>query len=243
MIVINKADQVRHFGNKNFHITSTSPGINLDNPDDYGLAQLGRIDYSEIQPGAVVAMHPHQYDEIFSYMREGVMTHEDSTGNLIEIGGTHLMLMNAGTGILHEETVPKNSAPVNMLQIFIRPRRDDFKPRVQFSKLESLNSENKWRLVAGTAESKAPLEINSDINIWDTHITKSIPLKVSKDKIGFLYVFKGNVKINDNLLDKFENVVLDENITIDLVSSSADLVYFEMDPNSEYSRSGAYSGQ
>ncbi|GAA4278682.1 pirin family protein [Aquimarina mytili] len=242
MVVINKANQVREFGNENFHITSTSPGINLGNPNDYGLAQLGRIDYSEIKPGTIVGMHPHQYDEIFSYMRKGVMTHEDSTGNLIEIGGMHLMMMNAGTGIYHEERVPENGEKVDMLQIFMRPSKDNFQPRVQFSKLNALNSENQWRLVAGSTSSEAPLEINSEIAVWDAHINKSIELKVSKNKIGLLYVFNGKVKIKDNVLGKFESAVLDENITVGLVSSSADLLYFEMDEHAEYSRSGAYSG-
>jgi len=243
MIIINRAKQRQEFGRADFRIKSTFPGVNLKNPNDIGLAQLGRIDYSEINAGFVVKMHPHKNDEIFSYIRKGTMTHEDTNGNIVEIGANHLMMMNAGSGIYHEETVPKDGENVEMIQIFIRPDADDLKPNVQFLKLESLNSVNNWRLVAGSNSSDAPLKINGEINVWDNHITSSNELKVSENRIGFLYIFDGDVKVGNEYLYKGDSVVLDENIKIDVASSpTADLVYFEMDKNAKYSRSGPFSG-
>lgn len=243
MITINRAKQRQEFGREDFRIKSTFPGINLGNPSDMGLAQLGRVDYSEIKEGFVVKMHPHKNDEIFSYIRKGTMTHEDTSGNIVEIGATNLMLMNAGSGIHHEETVPKDGGDIEMIQIFIRPQADDLKPNVQFSKLKNLNSVNNWRLVAGSPTSDAPLKINGEINVWDNHITTLTKLNVSENKIGFLYIFDGAIKIGNEFLYKGDSVVLDENISIDVASSpTADLVYFEMDSSAEYSRSGAYSG-
>lgn len=243
MLTINRAKQRQEFGRADFHIKSTFPGINLGNPSDFGLAQLGRIDYSEIKEGFVIKMHPHKNDEIFSYMRKGTMTHEDTNGNLIEIGANHLMLMNAGSGIFHEETVPKDGENVEMIQIFMRPSADNLTPNVQFSKLEKTYSVNDWRLVAGSPTSDAPLKINGEVNIYDNRITTANTLEVSENKIGFLYIFDGEVKIGNNFLCKGDSVVLNENITVDVAASpTADLVYFEMDNSAEYSRSGAYSG-
>lgn len=243
MIVINRAKERKEFGRSGFHIKTTFPGINLDQPDDIGLAQLGRIDYSEIKGGFRVKMHPHLVDEIFSYIRKGKMTHEDSNGNFEEIGANKLMLMNAGSGIYHEETVPPNGEEVEMIQIFMRPSANDLEPNVQFSQLETVNSTNSWRLVAGSPNSDAPLKINSEINIWDNHITTASSIELPEQKIGFLYIFDGEVKIGNDFLYKGDSVAFNENITIDIASSStADLVYFEMDTMAEYSRSGAYSG-
>jgi len=243
MITINRANQRQEFGNTKFHIKSTAPGINLGDPTDYGLAQLGRVDYSKIKAGTVVGMHPHRNDEILSYLRKGKMTHEDSSGNIIEIGPTHLMMMNAGSGIYHEETVPKDGDDVDMIQIFIRPNEDNLKQNVQFIELETLNSVNEWRLIGGSNTTEAPLKINSQILVCDAHITKSLDLRIPDDKTGLLYVFDGDIKINNDDLSKGDSVVLDEDITINLTSSlTADLVYFEMDKNAKYTRSGPFSG-
>lgn len=243
MIVINRAKQRQEFGGTEFHIKITLPGVNLNNSEDLGLAQLGRIDYSEIQEGFVVKMHPHKIDEIFSYIRKGKMMHEDSNGNIVEIRAKKMMLMNSGSGIFHEEIVPKSGEGVEMIQIFMRPSRDDLEPNVQFSELDKVNSVNNWRIVAGSTKSDAPLKINSEINIWDNHITEATELKVTENRIGLLYIFDGDVKIGKAFLHKGDSIVLNEDIAIDVASSpTADLVYFEMDESAKYSRSGAYSG-
>lgn len=243
MITINRAKQRQEFGRSDFHIKSTFPAMNLNNPADLGLAQLGRVDYSEIKEGFVVKMHPHKNDEIFSYIRSGTMTHEDTNGNVVEIGADNLMLMNAGSGIFHEETVPNDSENVEMLQIFMRPSEDNLEPNVQFSKLENRYSINNWRLVAGSPSSDAPLKINGEVNIYDNRITTANTLEVADNKIGFLYIFDGEIKIGNDFLHKGDSVVLDEKITIEVSASpTADLVYFELDESAKYSRSGAYSG-
>ena len=243
MIIKNNLDQRKSFGGGKFQIESTIPGVNMNNPDDLGLAQLGRIDYSHIKKGFVVSMHPHRNDEILSYMRKGKMIHEDSTGNLISVHNTYMMLMNAGSGIFHEETVPDTDENVEMLQIFIRPEKDDIEPSVQFYDFKEENSINNWRLIAGYKEKNTPLIINSKVRVFDNRITKNATLQISEEKIGLLYVFKGDVKVNTTIsLTKGESLVLDEKLHIELISKFADLVYFELDQNAPFSRSGPYSG-
>ncbi|MDY8134338.1 pirin family protein [Aquimarina sp. 2201CG5-10] len=243
MIVKNSLDQRRLFGGDKFQIESTLPGINMNNPDDIGLVQLGRVDYSYIKKGFVVSMHPHKNDEILSYIRKGRMTHEDSTGNLIPIHNTYMMMMNAGSGILHEETVVDVGEDVEMLQIFIRPEKDDIEPSVQFYDFKEEYSINNWRLIAGYKEENTPLVINSKIKVFDNHLTKNTTLQVNKGKTGLLYVFDGDIKINNTVsLTKGESLVLDEDLSIELLNRSADLVYFELDQNAPFSRSGPYSG-
>ena len=56
------------------------PGTALDDADS-GIGAIGRIDRALIQPGHVIAMHPHKDDEIFTYKRGGRMLHLDTVGN------------------------------------------------------------------------------------------------------------------------------------------------------------------
>lgn len=64
-------------------------------------------------------MHEQRNDEIVSYLRSGRMRHPDLAGTSEVISRDLLMVMNAGSGFSHEETVVGDD-PIEMLQIFVR---------------------------------------------------------------------------------------------------------------------------
>lgn len=52
-------------------------------------------------------MHPHRGIETVSYLYKGKMVHKDTLGNEDSISDGEVQWMNSGSGILHEEQVPK----------------------------------------------------------------------------------------------------------------------------------------
>ena len=121
----------------------------MKNANDPGFGLLGAFDHARLQPGVVVAMHQHRNDEIFSYMRRGTMLHEDTSGARLPLTPTHVAVMNAGSGMWHEERVPDDGEPVEMLQIFVRPREDELPPNFQSREFPQAESLNAWRLLVG----------------------------------------------------------------------------------------------
>jgi redox-sensitive bicupin YhaK (pirin superfamily) len=117
---------------------------------DSGFYNLGRFDDAHLKPGAFIGMHPHKNDEILTLMRSGTMLHKDSTGKVVPVTPQNIMMMNAGRGIHHEESIPadKYKDDVRLLQIFIRPENENTPPQVQFANAGELVP-NQWRLVAG----------------------------------------------------------------------------------------------
>lgn len=114
-----------------FQLRRIRPGLALGRTDDAGFGGLGLIDHARLQPGLVVKMHEHRNDEIISYMRSGRMQHTDSAGRSEVISPDRLMVMNAGSGFSHEEAVIGDE-PIEMLQIFVRPKAASMEPGVQF---------------------------------------------------------------------------------------------------------------
>src|ERR1700685_4274958 len=57
----------------------------------------------ETAPGAGFGRHPHANMEIITYVRHGVVTHEDSVGNIGHTAAGDVQVMSAGTGITHSE--------------------------------------------------------------------------------------------------------------------------------------------
>lgn len=213
---------------------------------DTGIATIGRIDQASLNPGAFIAMHPHINDEILSYFRSGKVKHTDSTGFSEFITPSRLMLMKAGHSFFHEEKVADDSAVLEGLQIFIRPREKDLTPDVQFYELPAIYSENEWRLLAAPT-SDAPLQLRSDTWIYDIQITAEkqlgIPELPKKELTLLLYVFQGTALINDSItLDKGESIVVNGEEPVTIQAKNLEMVLFATDEASRFFDGGMYSG-
>lgn len=245
MIHISKSNKRRKVSRGPFTSRFLPLGQTLKDSDDHGIAQIGRLEHATLEGGALVPMHQHQNEEILSYLRKGIMHHKDSDQNDIAIHSKHLMLMNAGSGIHHEEGVHKGDETVEMLQIFIRPKTDGLAPKVQFYEPEKIYNQNQWRLLAGPERSESPMQFRSEVFFYDARLEKENSLQTPKlnGRIGFLYLFSGNVILEN----KGENVREGDSILIkeeqlNLISNEdSDLVFFILDEAAPYSRNGLFS--
>lgn len=234
-----KASEKHTHGNSTFQVEILYPGANLGKTDS-GFFTIGRIDHALFKPPGLVPMHPHQDDEILSYMRSGKMVHKDSTGHEEHLNSSYMMMMNAGSGISHEESAEED---VEMLQIFMRPSENDLPPQVQFYQFENIYSENAWRLVAGNAEN-VPLKLRVETNIFDIRLSKNNSVNVPDDNadvINFLYCLSGNIKIGSDTITKGDSAIFEENIVLESKTES-DLILFQIKKNAEYSDTGMFSG-
>lgn len=234
-----KASSKRSHGSEIFHVEILYPGLSLGQKDT-GFYTIGRIDHANFRPPGLVPMHPHADDEIFSYMRRGSMIHKDSKGPEELVTPLHMMMMNAGSGVQHEESAHED---VEMLQIFMRPSKNGLEPMVQFHDFEDLFSLEQWRLLAGN-DTNAPFLLRNDTNIFDTRLSKDSALQVpiSQGKnINYLYCFSGSVTVDGTKLEKGDSIVFNtpEVIKADVIS---DLVLFQINEDAEYSDTGMYSG-
>jgi redox-sensitive bicupin YhaK (pirin superfamily) len=246
MIYVSKADERHRINQGKFIIRLISPGLKLNIPGDRGLGPLGRVDHSTIEPGGLIPMHPHQNDEILSYMRGGTMLHRDSHGLSEALHGTHMMMMNAGSGLFHEEGVAETDEQrVDMLQMFFRPREANLEPSIQFRTFPSRHSLNKWRLIGGPENSEAPLKIRSEAFVYDAHLSDAtLETPELNNLTSFLYVFDGSVALagKDIVLNRGDAALIKDERVMVSARGAADLVLFIVDETAKYSRSGAYSG-
>lgn len=221
------------------------PGLSISE-DDTGIGSIGRIDHALFSGDHTVPMHPHINDEILSYFRTGKAEHKDSEGNVEYIGGKRLMLMKAGNYFQHEERIIDEGKPLEGLQIFIRPGKKDLKPQVIFFDLPELHSSNKWRLLASPTD-KTIFQFSSQTWLYDTKLSKNnvmeLPKFVEENLTCFLYVFQGEVTINDTIqLVKKESIII-KNETVSIkASTDSEMVLFVTNEKSEIFKQGMFSG-
>lgn len=245
MLIINRASERHKAGHGNFNIEIITPGLHAKN-GDLGFYNLGRFDDAHLWPGAFIAMHPHKNDEILTLMRSGTMLHKDSTGKEVAVTPQNIMMMNAGTGIYHEESIPvdRYKEEVRLLQIFIRPEKENNPPQVQFANAGELVL-NHWRLVAGTKNSNAPLEIKSNILVYDMDLENTkvdLPKPFFQNTVYFVYVFEGELNISTALLGKGDSIITDDESLSLQANTRSSAVCFVIDKDAGFTKNGMYSG-
>jgi len=238
-------DAKRKHGSGGFGIEILLPGVAIISTDS-GIGSIGRIDHATVRPGTVIPMHPHQDDEILTYIRQGKIRHLDTMGNHEEISNKRLMLMNAGHTFQHEEHIMGGRDEIMTgLQIFIRPEKSNLKPQVQFHEFEDAYSHHVWRLVAGPQD--APLIFRAQTWLHDVRLEEGASMYFPELEVSgafrLLYVFSGSISVGEEYLKEGESLLIrdDEQYKID-ARSECDIVLLTTDTNAESYKNGMFSG-
>ncbi len=97
----------RGFEGEGFPVRRAFAGVDQRYLDPFiHMDQMGEVEYAPGEPKGT-AWHPHRGFETVTYMIDGIMEHQDSTGGGGVIANGATQWMTAGAGILHIETPPE----------------------------------------------------------------------------------------------------------------------------------------
>ncbi|WP_436348454.1 pirin family protein [Natronorubrum sp. FCH18a] len=223
-----------------FRIHLNFPGHNHPDHDDHGYGPLATVVESFMDPETLISMHPHQNEEIVSWVPSGVMRHDDRQGNELVTDSEHLMVMGAGSGFWHEERTLADDPPLRMLQIFVRPHSLNLPPTIQHEPIDDPVA-NEWRHLFGPEGSNAPLSVRNDVHFYDVSLDEgaSIDLPSMAGWDTYFYVFEGAATADDTHFDKTESGLLvdGEEVTVTAETDTL-LVAFLIDPDAPITRQG-----
>lgn len=175
-------------------------------PEQVGFSDLLVINDDRIEGGKGFATHPHRDMEIFTYILEGALRHQDSMGTGSIIRPHDVQMMSAGRGILHSEFNALSDQPTRLLQIWVRPNVQSVTPRyhqVHVPRAEKLAT---LRLIiapeGGSAgnETVVPIYQNTQVfaTIFEANIPQSVVWKNSQNRWAFLQIARGAVEVVDS---------------------------------------------
>jgi redox-sensitive bicupin YhaK (pirin superfamily) len=94
------------FEGEGFPVRRAFAGVPMDRLDPFvHMDQMGEVEYAPGEPKGT-PWHPHRGFETVTYMIDGIMEHQDSTGGGGVISNGDTQWMTAGSGMLHIETPP-----------------------------------------------------------------------------------------------------------------------------------------
>lgn len=135
------------------------------NPANGPLGALVVWNDDEIAPGTGFGRHPHTDMEIITYVRQGVVTHEDSSGNIGRTLAGDVQVISAGTGISHSER-NLGEVPLKLFQIWLLPRQRGGTPR--WDNRQFPKADRAGRLIAlasGDPQDSEALQIRADARV------------------------------------------------------------------------------
>ena len=135
------------------------------NPANGPLGALVVWNDDEIAPGTGFGHHTHVDMEIVTYVRQGVVTHEDSAGNVGRTVAGDVQVMSAGSGISHAEH-NHGEDPLKLFQIWLRPNRRGGEPRWDSRRFPEADRAGRLiALASGNPRDSDALQIRADARV------------------------------------------------------------------------------
>ena len=182
----------------------------LGNPAHARLGSLVVWNDDEIAPQGGFPMHAHRDMEIVTYVREGVLHHEDNSGGCGEIRAGNVQALSAGRGIRHSEYNDGN-APLRIFQIWLLPRRRGIDPRwATKSFAEAQRAGRLVPLASGFPEDEDTLQIDADARVLGATIEagQRIAYALPSTRYGYLVPARGRVLVNNHHVGERDGIAI-----------------------------------
>ncbi len=190
-------------------------------PAHMGFRSLRVINEDFVAPGSGFPTHPHRDMEIFSYIVEGSLAHEDSMGNGRVLEPGQIQLMSAGRGVTHSEANPSATDPVHLLQIWIQPRQKGLKPGYTEWHPGTAHESNPKVLVISPDGREGSAVIHQEADVYRIRLRagESVSHGILTGRGVWLQVIKGALSVNDTPLTAGDAASTDDTGTLDITAS------------------------
>jgi redox-sensitive bicupin YhaK (pirin superfamily) len=135
-------------------------------PSHVQFGPLRVINEDRVAPGAGFGAHSHRDMEILSYVLEGELAHEDSTGTSSVIRPGDVQRMSAGRHVQHSEFNNSKSQPVHFLQVWILPNVMGIAPEYEEKHFGVDEKRGRLRLIAAPNGDDGSLRIHQDARVY-----------------------------------------------------------------------------
>lgn len=199
-------------------------------PAHMGFRDLRVINEDHVAPATGFGKHPHRDMEILTYVLEGAVKHEDSTGASGVLVPGELQHMSAGSGVRHSEMNPSETETLHLLQIWLVPNQLGIPPKYEQKRFAVGDEPNRLHLLASTDGRDGSFRIYSDAEMLAARLDAGGSVQHSfKLGNGWLQVARGAVSVAGGTLQAGDALELEGEDSITIASEGgAEFLLFDL---------------
>jgi hypothetical protein len=196
---------------------------NYYDPAHMGFRNLRVINDDRVAANSGFATHGHRDMEIISYVVDGALTHEDTTGARGVIRRGDVQAMSAGTGVRHSEFNASQNNPVRFLQIWVLPSGAGLPPQYRQSHFSDESKLNTLRLIVTQEDGNTcpdTLGVNQDLQLYASILEpgKAISHKLAPGRGAWVQVVDGQITVNGQTLGSGDGAAIEDANQIDVMA-------------------------
>ncbi len=211
-ITVRRSDERGHANHGWLESRHTFSFADYYDPAHMGFRSLRVINDDIIAPLGGFPTHGHRNMEIFSYVLEGRLAHEDSMGNKRELKPGEIQLMCAGSGVSHSEFNPSSTEQARLLQIWIIPAERELEPA--YSEWNpTANAEDMSKLPVISPDGRdGSARIAQDAVVYRllTGKSETIAHDLTDGRGVWLHVIRGEARVGDITLHPGDAVAIEQ---------------------------------
>ncbi len=164
----------------------------------------------EIAANRGFPLHSHRDMEIITYVREGVVIHRDSLGNVGETRAGDVQVMSAGTGIHHEERSYAGGT-TRIYQIWILPRAKGDQARWGTKPFPKQDRAGRWVPLASGLDDAEALPIGADARVMGATLPagESLTYPLVSARKAYVVPAAGRIRINGIRLEAGDGAAIE----------------------------------
>jgi redox-sensitive bicupin YhaK (pirin superfamily) len=200
-------------------------------PRFMGFRALRVVNEDRVDPGKGFGTHGHREMEIISYVLEGSLRHDDSTGTGSVIRPGDVQRMSAGTGVRHSEFNASDVEPVHFLQIWIMPSAQGVKPSYEERRFGDAEKRGKLRLVASPDGGEGSLSLHADARVYAGLFDagEKAALTLEPGRHAWVQIARGRAKVNGQELEAGDGIALVQEAKVEIEGvADAELLAFDL---------------
>ena len=166
-------------------------------PNNMNFGPLRVFNHDTIAGGGGFPTHPHREMEIVTYVLQGTLAHQDSTGGRGLIHAGEVQRMTAGTGIAHSELNASETEPIKLMQIWLTPQQDGLTPGYEQKQFTIEERSGKLLPIVSGHDMPGTVKIHQDATFYVGRLNAGdkISHSLKAGRRAFLYVIEGAVQL------------------------------------------------
>jgi len=231
MIKIRKSEERGHFDHGWLNTYFTFSFADYYDPKHVHFRTLRVLNDDRVAPGQGFPTHPHRDMEIVTYVLEGALEHRDSMGTGSVIRPGDVQYMSAGSGVTHSEFNASDKEPVHLLQIWMFPEKQGYKPAYGQKNFSEAEKRGKLRLLASPDGREGSIQIRQANELYATVLDKgqAVRHELQPDRHAYVQVARGSVTLNGTQLEAGDGAAISAEKAVELTGvNDAEVLLFDL---------------